>query len=300
MKNNYPIKYAVIPMIEQVGWLDGINELERNYETVYYIVSKCYVVGEDKKYNIDGTTTTRYQVVCPYGKDKYQNWRREEPTYNLVHGGCTNGIMTDALFDNFAEAKAVKEQKNKNLLIQKFKYMSVDTYKEKHQEIEDEFNRTVNYYDELESKIEYCTEDLLVHNKRKEQCVLRLNGSKCKKINRSLYEVVNIFYSDNYIVYSVTAEEFARLQELSTDSRNFNAYAHYPLLINNGKLNTVKVVSPIGYIIYLANNRLIKQLDRTFETPSIYDETFYTIEDYNDIIKSYGNDHDKVIKLIRK
>ena len=32
MKNNYPIKYAVMPIIEQTGWYPGLNELEREYE----------------------------------------------------------------------------------------------------------------------------------------------------------------------------------------------------------------------------------------------------------------------------
>ena len=302
MKNNYPIKYAVIPMIEQVGLGHGINELERNYEIVYYIVSKCYLVGENKKYNIDGTITTRYHVVCPFNKDEYQNWRREEPTYNLVHGNCTNSITTAALFDNFDEAKALKKQKNKNLHVQKFACMPIDTYKLKHQKIEDEFNKIANYYDKLESKIKYCTEDLLVNNEKKEQRVLQLKDNKCKKINLSLYEVINIFSSNNYIVYSITNEEFTRLQNLITGSRNFNECAHVPLLINNGKLNATKVVSPTGEIIYLSSNKLTEQIDRTFEIPSVYDETFYTVEDYEDIIKSYKNncDNTKVIKLVRK
>ena len=122
MKNNYPIKYAVIPMIEQVGWENGVCELERKYGTVCYIVSKCYVVEESKKYNINGTTKIEYQVVCPFSEDEYYTWRREEPSYNLVHGHCTNSVITDALFDNLEEAKNAKNQKNDDILLHKSLY----------------------------------------------------------------------------------------------------------------------------------------------------------------------------------
>ena len=302
MKNNYPIKYAVIPMIEQVGWSHGIHELEREYGIVCYIVSKCYLVGENKKYNIYGTYITEYQVVCPFSEREYYTWRREEPSYNLIHGGCTNSIITDALFDSFDEAKAIKEQKNEDLLVQKFAYMPIDTYKVKYQEIEDEFNRTVDYYDKLESEIENRTQDLIINNKQKEQRVLRLKDNECKKVNCSLYEVINVFDSSDYIVYSVTGEEFAKLQKLSTDNRNYDEYSHTPLLINNGKLKAARIVSPTGERMYLVNNELIEKTDTEFITPSNYDEFFYTVEDYEDIIKSYGIKHDnsKVIKLIRK
>ena len=49
MKNNYPIKYAVMPIVEQTGWYPGLNELAREYGVVCYIVSKCYVVGREEE-----------------------------------------------------------------------------------------------------------------------------------------------------------------------------------------------------------------------------------------------------------
>ena len=51
----YPIKYAVMPIEEQIGWYPGLNELEREYSVVANIVSKCYVIREDKEYLQDGT-----------------------------------------------------------------------------------------------------------------------------------------------------------------------------------------------------------------------------------------------------
>ena len=43
MKNNYPIKYAAMPIIEQTGWYPGLHELEREYGIVCYIASK-YII----------------------------------------------------------------------------------------------------------------------------------------------------------------------------------------------------------------------------------------------------------------
>ena len=39
MELNYPVKYALMPVREQVG---------REYEIVMYIVSKCYLISEKK------------------------------------------------------------------------------------------------------------------------------------------------------------------------------------------------------------------------------------------------------------
>ena len=44
MEKQYPIKYALMPVIDQIGWEYG----ERKYDIVTNIVSKCYVVEEHK------------------------------------------------------------------------------------------------------------------------------------------------------------------------------------------------------------------------------------------------------------
>lgn len=47
-QNKYPITYAVMPITEQVDWYPGLNELEREYGTVAYIISKCYLISEKR------------------------------------------------------------------------------------------------------------------------------------------------------------------------------------------------------------------------------------------------------------
>ena len=72
MKYNYPVKYAAMPIIEQVGWSQGLNELERNYDVICYIVSKCYLLSDKTKYKENGKKEKEYEVVFPYQKGEYQ------------------------------------------------------------------------------------------------------------------------------------------------------------------------------------------------------------------------------------
>ena len=160
MKNNYPIKYAVIPMIEQIGWSHGMHELERKYGTVCYIVSKCYLVEESKKYKADGSVRVKYHVVCPYEYDEYYKWNRVEPTFNIMHGQCINDIVVDEVYDSLEDARVSKDEKNKKLLHEQFTYMSVEEYKKRFKEIESKFNSTLAYYNQLEAMIENDVQDL--------------------------------------------------------------------------------------------------------------------------------------------
>lgn len=48
MKNNFPIKYAVMPVHEQTGYYSN------DCDTLLYIVSKCFVIEESVVYNEKG------------------------------------------------------------------------------------------------------------------------------------------------------------------------------------------------------------------------------------------------------
>ncbi len=39
MRINYPIKYTIIPIIEQGSWIHGLNEFERDYDVICYIAT---------------------------------------------------------------------------------------------------------------------------------------------------------------------------------------------------------------------------------------------------------------------
>ena len=160
MKKNYPIKYAVIPMIEQVGWSHGLNELERKYDAVCYIVSKCYLIEENKEYKADGTVRVKYHVVCPYECDEFNEWNRVEPEFSIFHGQCINDVVVDEVYDSFEEAKVDKDVKNQKILKEKFSYMPFEMYRKRHKEVESEFNNKLTYYNQLETMIENNVQDL--------------------------------------------------------------------------------------------------------------------------------------------
>lgn len=160
MKNNYPIKYAVIPMIEQIGWSHGMHELEREYGTVCYIVSRCYLVEESKKYKADGSVIVKYHVVCPYQYNEFYEWNRVEPTFNIMHGQCTNDIVVDEVYDSLKDARVSKDEKNQEIFQKLFKYMSYEVYKKRFKEVESKFNNTLAHYNQLEAMIENNVQDL--------------------------------------------------------------------------------------------------------------------------------------------
>lgn len=109
---NYPIKYAILGIEEQVGWLPGLHEMEREYDVCGYIVSKVYVVGESIKYCSDGSYKKFYQVVFPF-TSIYEK-KRQIPSYNL-NCDCYNYVNVSNLFDTFDDAKIVSSEKNREL-----------------------------------------------------------------------------------------------------------------------------------------------------------------------------------------
>ena len=158
MKLEYPIKYAVIPMIEQVRCSNG----NREYRPVCYIVSKCYLVCETTNYKNDGTLKTIYQVVCPIKANNRNELVNAVPEYRLISDKCTNSIYVNKIFDSLEEALKVKEQKNDDMLTDIIAHRYI--YKEEKQIERDkkEFEDTLSYYNELETAIAKLTQNLVV------------------------------------------------------------------------------------------------------------------------------------------
>ena len=251
---------------------------------------------------MDGTTIIEYHVVCPYSVGENNNWYKDEPEYNFINGQCVNSITTDYVFDSFEDAKAYKNQKNEGLLRQELSCLSIEKLLLVKSSDEEKFAKKASFYQRLEEQIEEFTKDLMVNSSPKEQRVIHLKDKNISKTNGSLYEMIPHLKSSDYIVYSVTYDQYIRLQELSADNIPYAEFNHTPLLINSGKLKTTKVVSPSGDEIYLINNELVSQSDEEFMTPTHFGEVFYTIETYEDIIKSFRNrkNNNNVIRLVRR
>ena len=297
MKNNYPIKYAVMPIIEQTGWYPGLHELEREYGIVCYIVSKCYVVGREEKYNRYGNTICEYKVVFSYGKDnQYGDLSRVEPEFCLMNGRCNNSTNVDKVFDSFEEAKEETEKKNKEILSKELSYIRVDDnfhqnvslVREKHEEV-------VSYYQEIENMIEENSTDLVVNDKVKEQSVIFERNNSWKEKEYSLYDMIRLYSDEDFIAYNVSLDDYKKIEEQlkngeQIDTENIKKNC---LLISSSGDKKVKVINydskDKGSCFYIENGSLYYDDKMDFSLDSISGNTIvvYTIETYDDVINSY-------------
>lgn len=107
-----------MPNEEQTGWIPGLHELEREFDVVAYIVSKCYVIREKKEYFSDGTSKIEYEVVFPFAKrtdTQYDEFVPTVPEYNL-YSKCTNSVYVNRLFDSFDEAPGIADKAAKEII----------------------------------------------------------------------------------------------------------------------------------------------------------------------------------------
>ena len=117
MKNNYPVRYGLMPIkgfTELLGSFVICNE-----RTVAYAVSKCYVLEEFIKYNEDGTTDKLYSVAFPYGEVYLSNKVNDQE--NNFEKDQVLSCKTEEVFSSFEEAKAKCRQKNIMLFEQEIK-----------------------------------------------------------------------------------------------------------------------------------------------------------------------------------
>ena len=299
MKNNYPIKYAAMPIIEQTGWYPGLHELEREYGIVCYIVSKCYVVGREEKYNRYGNTICEYKVVFSYGKDnQYGGLSRVEPEFCLMNGRCNNSTNVDKVFDSFEEAKEETEKKNKEILSKELSFIRVDDNfnqnvslaREKHEEV-------VNYYQEIESMIEENSTDLVVNDKVKEQSVIFERNNSWKKIEYSLYDMIRLYSDEDFIAYNVSLEDYKKIEEQLKNGQEVD--------IEGIKRNRLLTSYSDDKKVFVISNNSIEKSCFYIENGSLYyydrinyflnaisrdSLVIYTIETYDDVINSYITD----------
>ncbi len=161
----YPIKYAVMPIKEQVGWSHGLNELEPEYGVVANIVSKCYVIGERKNYFSDGTFEIKYEVVFLYNKrnaNYYEEFKATIPEF-IVASECINSIFVNQVFNSFEEALTAASKSNDEVLHQKLIKVYLDKdFKTKIEAIEKEHQNTLDKYKKIEEMIQQKTSAVVI------------------------------------------------------------------------------------------------------------------------------------------
>lgn len=299
MKYNYPIKYAAMPIIEQIGWSHGLNELERKDGIVCYIVSKCYLLNDKIKYRENGQSEKEYEVVFPYQKDEYHNWERVTPSFNVFSHACTNGEIVEEVFDTYEKAIIFATKKNEELC--KKTWINLAYTRDFHKQVlkkEEAFNKILSKYKVLEQLMLENMLDLEQSNVKELNALLRINENKLNVLNSSLYEYLNCSSYSKYVVYSISLEEYNKVLELVKNHEDPDIPKTLlngcPILYHNHEINEkdIMVIDEEGNVIYYINEwETLVNNDVPFVKMSAIDEEtqkIYTTETLEDIILSFG------------
>ena len=212
MKYNYPVKYAIMPIYEQVGWMSGLHELERSYEVVGSIVSKCYVVSKKVSYLDDGSEEKEFEVVFPYRKTDYRrmyDWERVYPEFSFGRN-CINSNIVRELYDNFDDAKGVVEKLNGDILSYNLGIISFRD-KERRENIKKEHEERMTRFKYLESRIEEETTSMKVNNTQKKQSIIVMCDDVDKVLLMSIYSFINLYKNESFYVCNVSSEEYEKM-----------------------------------------------------------------------------------------
>ncbi len=164
---NYPIKYAVLELVERGGYsVRYANNVQG------FIASKCYVIESSLLYCSDGSSKTIHKVVFPYEDiDLFKSTLKNNnpylgtpqiPRINACGEVFQINEVTD-LYDTYESAKAAANEKNdkykRNILMYTTSpcyYKTSDTDFIKHYEdLCDSFNKSIeicNLFEQLGSE----------------------------------------------------------------------------------------------------------------------------------------------------
>ncbi len=297
MKNNYPIRYALMPIEEQVGWNNGLNELERDYDIVGYIVSKCYQITDNIDYKRNGKQEQIYKVVFIFQKDSYDNYVRVEPSYNLVHGKCTNDTEVTQVFKTYQEAVEEAKVQNEKILRRRITLAHYNNnYNEVISTIKKEHDRKLQQYQALEQEFEKRSSDLVVDKKFKEQRVIIVTEGKIKEKDFSLYDLIRVFSTEEFKAFHVNLDEYKQIKELMNKKEEIPKGLNNRILLESTKnsriikINDYNSENGIGgfYIqdegMFYDEKLLVPQKNNDDNTNYM---KVYTLETYEDVINSY-------------
>lgn len=292
MKINYPIKYAAMPIIEEVGRTFGLHELEREYGVGIYIVSKCYLIKDITTYKENGSSVKKYEVVFPYQPFEF-GWEKNLPKYS-IHGNCINSTMVDLVFDSYEEVLNYVDIKNRDLCDNNTRYISIEkakTYKE-------EFITKLSKYQVLEQQILNYTFDLKIGENKKLNNVVQVRNNNIKVLKDDLYYLLNILNGYKFVVYSISNEQYADLLNYNSlgkiDYINNLREKAQGLLIRKKQDDFIRLASSLELGTYYINDDSICFDDKTEKVSiadfeQIDDDTlvFYTTETLEDLLNSY-------------
>ena len=299
MKINYPIKYAAMPIIEQVGWSHGLHDLDREYDVVCYIVSKCHLISDLTKYTEDGRSVKQYEVVFPYQSGEFNRWQRVTPTYNLINGYCTNGNKVDKIFDSYEDALSFVTAKNEELCQKSYIYLPYsENYAAEIQAKKDEFNEKLAEYKLLEEQILFHTQDMEIGKNKELTNVIKIANNNGHILSCNIYEIFNLFDNDKFVVYSISQEQYNQLTTLISEEKVDEIKSiigpEQGLAIHKAKDDFIKLAIEEGCgVYYIQNNRINYDIGldkvniKSFENIDENILIFYTTETIEDLLISY-------------
>lgn len=307
MKYNYPVKYAIMPIYEQVGWSPGLHEMERSYEVVGNIISKCYVISEKVSYVEDGSEVKEFEVVFPYRKTDYRkmyDWERVYPEFSY-NRNCINSNKVSEIYDNFDDAKGVVEKLNRDILSYNLGVISFSD-KERRENIKKEHEGRMTRFKYLERKIDEETTSMKVNNKSKEQSVIVVFNDCDKILSMSIYSFINLYRNEAFYACNVSSDEYENMifqiekkgflsERYDTVDYSYNQFRY--LLFNDKESGIIRISNCDSEntcgSYYLKNGMLyyssdMYPLDKDIEfIRSLHGIKVYTTENYEDIINSY-------------
>ena len=279
MKNNYPVKYSVI------GIYDEINRNTNEPEQITYIASKCYVVEENIIHNENGTKKKTYGVYFPFVLSN--------ASFSFVR---TVGYeKVDYVYDSFEEALEVAKSKNEEFILDKIAFLPFDEHFETNcEKITKKANMYIEKYKKLEKLIEENTDDMIVGLEPKEQSVVYVTDKVKKVVDLSLYKILELCFDCNLVVYNLSDDEYMALKEdinedLSLKEYNNKCLIQYNPNIKLFKINNYDDKEKSSFILY---ENLRPKREITDEMIQEYfnnkpDAIIYTTETYEDVISSY-------------
>lgn len=303
MKRNYPIKYAVMPMVEQVGWNTGIYGLEREYGIVCNIVSKCYLVGEKTTFEENGSKKTNYQVVFPYEAREFNKWKRVVPEKNSTLGYYSNSTTVDKVFDSYEKAADYCDKKNDKLRDTLTMYLPYsDDYFEKLENKLKDFDIKFANYKLLEQIFLDNTYDMKIGNGKKLKNIVKvIDKNKGHILNTDLYKIIDLLDTNNYIVYSIKEKEYEDLIDLINRGEEFDILSFIkkstPLLAHSNTNSSIRIIddSIEGYS-YIEQGKIFYNNEEMedFSIDKFDKDTIIilTTEKLKDILKSYEEHKD--------
>lgn len=152
----YPISYAIIEINDNLSWHNNSRDLK------FYIVSKCLVLSEYRKYFKDGTLEERYEVFFPYVVD---NKGIHEKDLTKIDIESSRQIVSN-LYSSYNEAKHMAEQKNKQAYIAFTNFIPYDNdFSNNIKESKANHDSKLSSYVIMEEDIEVLTKELNTNGK---------------------------------------------------------------------------------------------------------------------------------------